>query len=52
MPVLNPIVTAPEPPPIKRYVLSYSNERHSNNIVRPTGIMEETKGKIQILSYH
>ena len=52
VPVLNPILTAPEPPPIKRYVLSYSAERHSNNIVRPTGIMEETKGMIQILSYH
>ena len=52
MPVLNPMLTAPEPPPIKRYVFSYSTLRPSNNIVRPTGIMEETKGMIQILSYH
>ena len=52
MPVPNPILTVPEPPPVKRYVLIYSTERHSNNIVRPTGIMEETKGMIQIRSYH
>ena len=50
MPVLNPIVTAPEPPPVKRYVMVFSNLAILKDLL--SGIMEEIEGKILILSYH
>ena len=50
MTVLNPMVTAPEPPPVKRYVLVFSNLAIQKDL--PSGIMEEIGGKILNLSYH
>ena len=50
MPVLNPMVTAPEPPPVKRYVLVFLNL--AIQIDLHPGIMEEIEGKILILSYY
>ena len=52
MTVLNPMVTAPEPPPVKRYVLIliFSNLAILKDLL--SGIMEEIEGKILILSYH
>ena len=44
------MVTAPEPPPVKRYVLVFSNLAIQIDLL--SGIMEEIEGKILILSYH